>query len=49
MLSCPLSHWERVRVRVPQGWDTDHAPSPPALSRGERELCQAQKGLLDMH
>ena len=35
MVSCPLSRWERVRVRVfiraPWG------PSPPALSRWERE------------
>jgi hypothetical protein len=49
MLRCPLSLWERVRVRVPQGWRTDHTPSPPALSRGERELGHAQQGLLDMH
>ena len=35
LVSCPLSRWERVRVRafirVPWG------PSPPALSRWERE------------
>jgi hypothetical protein len=49
MLRCPLSLWERVRVRLPQGWRTDHTPSPPALSRGERELGHAQQGLLDMH
>jgi len=35
MLSCPLSLRERVRVRVPKA---RYDPSPPALSRGEREL-----------
>src|SRR5712692_10373848 len=36
MPPCPLSLWERVRVRgfVPE----PAGPSPPALSRGEREL-----------
>src|SRR5438874_2438118 len=38
MLLCPLSLWERVRVRVPKVCAPAHGPSPPALSRGEREL-----------
>src|SRR5262249_35198510 len=35
--SCPLSLRERVRVRVPKVLRPAHGPSPPALSRGERE------------
>ena len=35
LVSCPLSLWERVRVRV--FIRTPWGPSPPALSRWERE------------
>jgi hypothetical protein len=40
LLSCPLSHWERVRVRVLQRWWSLHSRSqttltPRPLLRGE--------------
>ena len=48
LVSCPLSLWERVRVRV--FIRTPWGPSPPALSRwgeGARGVsCYAQRGYL---
>src|SRR5262249_39818706 len=49
MRQCPLSLWERVRVRVPRFCAPGHGPSPPALSRGERELWHAPRGSLVVH
>jgi len=46
MRSCPLSLWERIRVRVPKVLRTDTAPHPRPLPRGEGAY-HAQKGLLD--
>jgi predicted transcriptional regulator len=38
MLLCPLTLWERVRVRVPRVCAPAHGPSPPALSQRVRAL-----------